>query len=52
LTPIKDLIKPQKIYCYYMANNINWGESYCNSWWGNSSNQSAIDNDSKPECMD
>ena len=35
-----------------MANNINWGESYCNSWWGNSSNQSAIDNDSKPECMD
>ena len=35
-----------------MANNINWGESYCNSWWGNLTNQSAIDNDSKPECTD
>ena len=35
-----------------MANNINWGESYCNSWWGNLSNQSTIDNDSKSKFMD
>ena len=34
-----------------MANTINWGEIYCSSWWGNTSNQSTIDIDSKPQCL-
>jgi hypothetical protein len=32
-----------------MSNSINWGESYCCSWWGDISNQFTIDIDSKPE---
>lgn len=34
-----------------MANSINWGNIYCSSWWGNNTNQSTIDIDSKPECL-
>lgn len=34
-----------------MANVINWGEIYCSSWWGDASNQSTIDIDSKPQCL-
>lgn len=34
-----------------MANVINWGEIYCSSWWGDNSNQSTIDIDSKPQCL-
>jgi hypothetical protein len=34
-----------------MANAINWGEIYCSSWWGNDSNQLAIDIASEPACM-
>ena len=34
-----------------MANSINWGNIYCGSWWGNTSNQATIDIDSKPECL-
>ncbi len=34
-----------------MANVINWGEIYCSSWWGNNSNQSTINIDSKPQCL-
>ena len=34
-----------------MANSINWGETYCSSWWGNNSNQSTINITSKPECL-
>lgn len=34
-----------------MANTINWGEIYCSSWWGVSTNESAIDIDSEPTCM-
>jgi len=32
-----------------MANSINWGESYCCSWWGDILNQETINIDSKPE---
>jgi len=34
-----------------MANNINWGEIYCSSWWGATANQFTIDIDSEPACM-
>ena len=34
-----------------MANVINWGEIYCRSWWGDNSNQSTVDIDSKPQCL-
>lgn len=34
-----------------MANSINWGETYCSSWWGNNSNQFTINIASKPECL-
>jgi hypothetical protein len=34
-----------------MANVINWGEIYCSSWWGDNSNQSTINIDSKPQCL-
>ncbi len=31
-----------------MANNINWGQIYSSSWWGNNPNQSTVDIPSKP----
>jgi len=34
-----------------MANTINWGQIYCSSWWGASTNESTIDIDSEPACM-
>jgi len=34
-----------------MANNINWGNIYCSSWWGISSNNYTIDIPSEPSCM-
>lgn len=34
-----------------MANNINWGQIYCSSWWGNSANEVSIDIASEPACM-
>lgn len=34
-----------------MANSINWGETYCSSWWGNKPNQFTINIASKPECL-
>lgn len=34
-----------------MSNTINWGNIYCSSWWGSSSNQNTIDIDSKTECL-
>lgn len=34
-----------------MANTINWGVMYCDSWWGDLANQFTIDIDSKPSCL-
>ena len=33
-----------------MANNINWGESYCNSWFGN--NENTLHINSQPICFE
>jgi len=34
-----------------MANTINWGISYCSSWFGDDANQFSINIDSKPTCL-
>ena len=35
-----------------MSNQINWGEIYCNSYWGSESvNQFSINIDSAPTCL-
>jgi hypothetical protein len=34
-----------------MANTINWAVIYCSSWWGDNTNQSTVDIDSKPPCL-
>ncbi len=35
-----------------MANTINWGEIYCVSYFGDSSNLVTIQIDSQPECLE
>jgi hypothetical protein len=34
-----------------MANNINWGEIYCDSWFGDEDNEQTIHIDSQPNCF-
>lgn len=34
-----------------MANAINWGETYCNSWFGDASNEGTLHIDSQPICF-
>ena len=34
-----------------MANQINWGEIYCNAWFGNESNESTIHTSGQPQCF-
>jgi hypothetical protein len=32
-------------------NNINWGNIYCSSWFGDTANESTLHIASQPECF-
>lgn len=34
-----------------MANNINWGEIYCVSWFGYDDNKNTVQINSQPNCF-
>lgn len=34
-----------------MANQINWGEMYCSTWFGDVSNEVTIHNSGQPTCF-
>lgn len=34
-----------------MANAINWGEIYCNTWFGDVSNEATLHISSQPNCF-
>ena len=35
-----------------MSNAIDWGEVYCSTWWGDTSNENTLHIASQPPCFE